>query len=118
MASPVLVSFDSTPVPISDIPFPAFTICNMNKVSICTVVQDKFLLKFCSLTKVMKRKVDEIDLELAEDSTNAHFQIEKEFVEEICLKHVHGGSDEEASVILLVSFFTMINNSSGLLIRG
>ena len=66
----------------------------------------------------MKRKVDEIDLELAEDSTNAHFQIEKEFVEEICLKHVHGGSDEEASVILLVSFFTMINNSSGLLIRG
>ena len=66
----------------------------------------------------MKRKVDEIDLELAEDSTNAHFQIEKEFVEEIRLKHVHGGSDEEASVILLVSFFTMINNSSGLLIRG
>ena len=51
----------------------------------------------------MKRKVDEIDVELAANSTNSHFQIEKEFVEEICSKHVHGGGDEEGSVFLLVS---------------
>ena len=30
--SPVLMSFDSSPRPISEIPFPAITICNMNKV--------------------------------------------------------------------------------------
>ena len=31
--SPVVVSSDSTPQPISAIPFPAVTICNMNKAS-------------------------------------------------------------------------------------
>ena len=51
----------------------------------------------------MKRKVDEIDVELATDPTNIHSQIEKEFVEEICSKHIHGGGDEEGSVFLLVS---------------
>ena len=61
--------------------------------------------------KVMKRKVEEIDVELATDSTNVHFQIEKEFIEEICYKHVHGGADEEASVFLLVSFIN-INQSN------
>jgi amiloride-sensitive sodium channel len=30
--SPVLVSFDSSVTPISEIPFPALTICNYNKV--------------------------------------------------------------------------------------
>ena len=30
--SPVLVSFESTPKSIAAIPFPAITICNMNKV--------------------------------------------------------------------------------------
>ena len=55
----------------------------------------------------MKREVDDIDVELANDSTNVHFQIEKEFIEEICYKHVHGGGDEEASVFLLVSFITI-----------
>ena len=30
--SPVLVSFASEPTPIWEIPFPALTICNMNKV--------------------------------------------------------------------------------------
>ena len=53
--------------------------------------------------QVMKRKVDEIDVELATDPTNIHSQIEKEFVEEICSKHIHGGGDEEGSVFLLVS---------------
>ncbi len=33
VSSPVLLSFDSIPVPISDIPFPSMTICNMNRVS-------------------------------------------------------------------------------------
>ena len=64
--------------------------------------------------KVMKRKVEEIDVELATDSTNVHFQIEKEFIEEICYKHVHGGADEEASVFLLVSFINI--NQSNLLV--
>lgn len=31
-ASPVLVSFESEPLPITEIPFPAISICNMNKV--------------------------------------------------------------------------------------
>ena len=31
LESPVLMSFDSNPKPISEIPFPAVTICNMNK---------------------------------------------------------------------------------------
>ena len=31
--SPVIVSFDSDPQPIWNIPFPAVTICNNNKVS-------------------------------------------------------------------------------------
>ena len=29
--SPVLMSFNSNPRPITEIPFPAVTICNMNK---------------------------------------------------------------------------------------
>ena len=31
--SPVLMSFNSNPRPITEIPFPAVTICNMNKVT-------------------------------------------------------------------------------------
>ena len=31
MDSPVLMSFNSNPKPITEIPFPAITICNMNK---------------------------------------------------------------------------------------
>ena len=34
VASPVLVSFASEPTPIWEIPFPALTVCNMNKVRI------------------------------------------------------------------------------------
>ena len=36
--SPVLVTFASEPTPIWEIPFPALTICNMNKVESDTVV--------------------------------------------------------------------------------
>ena len=31
--SPVLMSFNSNPRPITEIPFPAVTICNMNKAA-------------------------------------------------------------------------------------
>ena len=31
--SPVLMSFNSNPRPITEIPFPAVTICNMNKAT-------------------------------------------------------------------------------------
>ena len=34
VTSPVLVSFASEPTPIWEIPFPALTVCNMNKVSV------------------------------------------------------------------------------------
>ena len=38
ITSPVLVSFASEPTPIWEIPFPALTVCNMNKVTIIKII--------------------------------------------------------------------------------
>ncbi|XP_059082617.1 pickpocket protein 28-like isoform X1 [Tigriopus californicus] len=62
--SPVLVSFDSTPVPIWKVPFPSFTVCNMNKV--------------------MRSKVISIEKALEQNQSNPDFVTERMFVDEIC----------------------------------
>lgn len=65
--SPLLVSFDSVQTGVFEIPFPALTICNINKVR--------------------KSRVRHIDEELEKDPNSTFYLTEKKFVEEVCAKH-------------------------------
>ena len=77
LASPLIVTINADPISISEVPFPAFTICNMNKV--------------------LKSKVEMIDREVAKKNVShlhhKYYLEEKLLVNEICLKH--GKSHEE-----------------------
>ena len=77
LASPLMVTINSDPISISEVPFPSFTICNMNKV--------------------LKTKVEMIDREVAKTNVShlhhKYYLEEKLLVNEICLKH--GKTHEE-----------------------
>ena len=77
LASPLIVTINSDPISISEVPFPSFTICNMNKV--------------------MGSKVKYIEKELAKKNVShlhhKYYLEEMMLVNEICLKH--GKSHEE-----------------------
>lgn len=62
--SPVLVSFDSKTTPIWTIPFPAFTLCNMNKVR--------------------KSRVEFVEGQKAANPTVERWHHELLFIEEVC----------------------------------
>ena len=65
MKSPVVVSSDSTPQPISAIPFPAVTICNMNKASGRRVLGNIALkCHFWLSRQVQKSRVKHLDEKL------------------------------------------------------
>ena len=68
--------FCSTPLPIWKIPFPALTLCNMNKVI------QMFQLSY-NYVKVRKSKVSEIVQGLKEDPTNLYLLKEEFFVDEV-----------------------------------
>ena len=70
--SPVLVSFDSTVTPISEIPFPAVTICNMNKVR--------------------KSRVEHVEKKRLLYPKDDYWEKEELFVEEVCASHLGMGS--------------------------
>jgi hypothetical protein len=59
-----LVSFDSDPAPIWTIPFPALTLCNMNKVQ--------------------KSWVTKLDQLLLTDPNNVTLVTQRKFVDEVC----------------------------------
>ena len=94
--SPVLVAFDSVQTGIYSIPFPALTVCNMNKA--CTLVI-KISLGLSnyqknlddSLHQVRKSRVENIDHELSLNNQSEKYLVEKEFVGEICAKHENVG---------------------------
>ena len=97
ITSPVLVSFDGwvwlwvewsfnliffrTPVPIWEIPFPALTLCNMNKVTYTAQVHN--LKKRCSFFQVRRSKVNEIVEALKKDPTNLYLLQEEFFIDEV-----------------------------------
>ena len=71
--SPVLVSFDSSVTPISTIPFPAVTICNMNKVQ--------------------KSRHEYVEEKRAAEPDNDYWQKEHLFEEEVCASHLEGARE-------------------------
>jgi len=77
ITSPVLVSFDGTPVPIWEIPFPALTLCNMNKVR--------------------RSKVEKIVADLKKDPTNLYLLQEEFFIDEVCDSNTHLGEEVDTA---------------------
>ena len=77
LASPLMVTINADPISISEVPFPSFTICNMNKV--------------------LGSKVKYIEKELAKKNVShlhhKYYLEEMMLVNEICLKH--GKTQEE-----------------------
>ena len=77
LSSPLMITINADPISISEVPFPSFTICNMNKV--------------------MGSKVKYIEKELAKTNVShlhhKYYLEEMMLVNEICLKH--GKSHEE-----------------------
>ncbi|XP_059083484.1 pickpocket protein 28-like [Tigriopus californicus] len=64
--SPILVSYDSTTTPIWELPFPALTICNMNKVQ--------------------RSRIEAIEAILKRNASNDFYAKERRFATEICQK--------------------------------
>ena len=79
VASPLIVTITSDPISISEVPFPSFTVCNMNKV--------------------LKSKVDYIEKEVAKKNVShlhhKYYLEELMLVNEICLKHGKSREEEE-----------------------
>ena len=77
LSSPLMITINADPISISEVPFPSFTICNMNKV--------------------MGSKVKYIEKELEKKNVShlhhKYYLEEMMLVNEICLKH--GKSHEE-----------------------
>ena len=77
LSSPLMITINADPISISEVPFPSFTICNMNKV--------------------LGSKVKYIEKELAKKNVShlhhKYYLEEMMLVNEICLKH--GKSHEE-----------------------
>ena len=73
--SPVLVSFDTDVTPISEIPFPAFTVCNFNKVR--------------------KSRVDFVETKINDEPNNNLWKKENLFIKEVCESHLDEESEEE-----------------------
>ena len=69
--SPILVSFDSSVTPISEIPFPALTICNYNKVR--------------------KSRVEHLEEKMEQEPNNDLWKKEHLFVDEVCASHLDHG---------------------------
>ena len=70
-----MVAFDSTVTPISEIPFPAFTVCNYNKVR--------------------KSRVEHLEQKMEEEPNNKLWQTEHLFIEEVCSSHLDHGEHED-----------------------
>lgn len=82
--SPVLVSFDSTVTPITQIPFPAVTFCNMNKV--------------------LKSRAQFVEEKRDEEPEKELWKKELLFVEEVCASHLESHSEvDETSQTLNIS---------------
>lgn len=79
-SSPLMITINADPISISEVPFPSFTICNMNKV--------------------MKSKVTYIEKELAKKNVShlhhKYYLEEMLLVNEICLKHGKTHDEKEA----------------------
>ena len=75
--SPVLVSFDTQVTPISEIPFPAFTICNFNKVR--------------------KSRAELVESKRQADPFNELWQKEHLFIQDVCESHLEEGKTETTS---------------------
>ena len=73
--SPVLVSFDTDVTPISEIPFPSFTICNFNKVR--------------------KSRAELVESKIQSDPNNELWQKEDLFMKEVCESHLKSEEEEE-----------------------
>ena len=73
--SPVFVSFDTSITPISEIPFPALTICNYNKVR--------------------KSRVEHLEEKMKKEPNNDLWKKEHLFVEEVCASHLDGEDHDE-----------------------
>ena len=70
-----MVAFDSSITPISEIPFPAFTVCNYNKVR--------------------KSRVEHLEQKMEEEPNNTLWHKEHLFIEEVCSSHLDHGEDED-----------------------
>ena len=79
-SSPLMITINADPISISEVPFPSFTICNMNKV--------------------MGSKVKYIEKELAKKNVShlhhKYYLEEMMLVNEICLKHGKSHEEKEA----------------------
>ena len=79
-SSPIMITINADPVSISEVPFPSFTICNMNKV--------------------LKSKVKYIEQELKKENVShlhhKYYLEEMMLVNEICLKHGKSHEEKEA----------------------
>ena len=71
-----MVAFDSSITPISEIPFPAFTVCNYNKVR--------------------KSRVEHLEHKMEKEPDNKLWHKEHLFIEEVCASHLdHEEEDDE-----------------------
>ena len=77
LSSPLMITINADPISISEVPFPSFTVCNMNKV--------------------LRSKVEYIEKEVAKKNVShlhhKYYLEELLLVNEICLKH--GKTQEE-----------------------
>ena len=79
-SSPIMITINADPISISEVPFPSFTICNMNKVR--------------------KSMVTYIEKELKKENVShlhhKYYLEEMMLVNEICLKHGKTHEEKEA----------------------
>ena len=73
-----MVSFDSGVTPISEIPFPALTICNYNKVR--------------------KSRVEHLEEKMVQEPENELWKKEHLFVEEVCASHLDHSEEESGDL--------------------
>ena len=79
--SPVLVSFASQPTPIWQIPFPALTLCNMNKVPIDC---GDYVEQYITFIQVRASRAKQVKSDLEKDPKNITLKREDFFIKEIC----------------------------------
>ena len=81
LSSPLMITINADPISISEVPFPSFTVCNMNKV--------------------LRSKVEYIEKEVAKKNVShlhhKYYLEEMLLVNEICLKHGKTHEEKEAS---------------------
>ena len=73
----MLVSFDTEVSPISEIPFPSFTICNFNKVR--------------------KSRAELVEAKIQAEPNNELWKKEFLFIDEVCESHLEEDEGEETS---------------------